>query len=433
MKTNANNLTIIVSRWTRILGLLPTLTLIISAAAFSQGTAPPLGTSANFGILAQAAITGTATIAGDVGTLSGAISGTITAPGYTVYPVNDLVVQTAITDLNAAYVDAAGQTGGSTVAGGILSGTLSPGVYILSAATPNLTGTVTLDGGGDGNAVFVFQASSTLITGAGSSVLLTNGTVWTNVFWQVGSSATLGANSVFEGTILANTSITLNAGTTIYGRLLAGAVTATGAVTANSNVLPVQLTSFVAMANRMSAELRWSTATEVNNHGFEIERRKFQGSSTLNLEPETWNRIGFVPGSGTSTSPRDYSYTDDNLSPGRYAYRIKQVDRDGMFSYYGAAEIEIGSTEKAFALETNYPNPFNPSTTIRFTLADDAPTVLRVYNMLGQSVMTLFDGNAEAGRMYQVTFDASTLPSGFYVAYLESGNRQMIQKMLLMR
>ena len=396
------------------------LALMLHSVAFSQGTAPPLGTAANFGILAQAAITGTANIDGDVGTLSGAISGTITSTG-TIYPVNDPIVVTAIADLLAGYNDAEGQTGATAVAGGLLTGTLSPGVYELSAATPNLVGTVTLDG--DANAVFIFQASSTLITGDASSVILTGGAQWINVFWQVGSSATLGANSTFEGTILANTSITLGAGATMTGRLLAGAVTATGAVTADSDVLPVQLTAFTATANRLNAVLHWSTATELNNYGFEIERR----------QSGPWANVGFVPGAGTSSAPREYSYSDNNLIPGRYAYRIKQVDMNGAFSYYGAAEIEIGSAEKTFELEANYPNPFNPSTTIRFTLANDGATLLRVYDMLGQSVMTLFDGNAEAGKMYQVTFDASGLPSGFYVAHLRSGNNQMIRKMLLTR
>ncbi|MEX2117285.1 MAG: ice-binding family protein [Bacteroidota bacterium] len=445
MKNRTENPGTVSSRGKHFLGVMLMLALMAHAVAISQGTAPPLGTSANFGILARAAITGTATITGNVGTLSGPISGTITAaPGYTVYPVNDGVVQTAITDLNAAYLNAAGQTGDSTLAGGILTGVLSPGVYILSAATPNLIDSVTLDGGGDANAVFVFQASSTLITGDGSSVILTGGTQWINVFWQVTSSATLAANSAFEGTVLANTTITLGAGATVYGRLLGGAVTTTGAVTANSDVLPVQLTSFVAMANRMSAELHWSTATEVNNYGFEVERRSVTSSGlrvagsnqheTLNTQHATeWVTIGFVPGSGTSTSPRDYSYTDKNLSPGRYAYRMKQVDMSGAFSYHGSAEVEIGLTAKKFELESNYPNPFNPTTTIQFTLADDGLASLRVYNMLGQTVMTLFDGIAEAGKLYQMTFDASRLPSGLYFARLESGRQQMMRTMVLMK
>ena len=452
MKNRIENPATVSSRGKRFLGAMLTLALMVPAVAFSQGTAPPLGTAANFGVLAQAAISGSANIDGDVGTLSGAISGTITSTG-TIYPVNDPIVVTAIADLLAGYNDADGQTGATVVAGGLLTGTLSPGVYELSAPASNLTGTVTLNGGGNPNAVFIFQASSTLITSDGSSVLLTNGAVWSNVYWQVTSSATLGASSIFEGTILANTSITLSAGATVTGRLLGGAVTGTGAVSLDSDVLPVQLVAFTATANRLNADLHWSTATELNNYGFEIERRMIsqihadaRGFKSENdgvnsadnsqftiHDSRQWLVIGFVSGSGTSTSPRDYSYTDNNLSPGRYAYRIKQVDMNGAFSYYGSAEVEIGLTAKKFELESNYPNPFNPTTTIQFTLADDGLASLRVYNMLGQTVMTLFNGIADAGKLYQMTFDASRLPSGLYFARLESGRQQMMQTMVLMK
>ncbi|MBI4427692.1 MAG: hypothetical protein HY562_01075, partial [Ignavibacteriales bacterium] len=115
--------------------------------------------------------------------------------------------------------------------------------------------------------------------------------------------------------------------------------------------LPVQLVSFSARANRLAAELLWSTESEVNNFGFEIERRSV-GSNN-------WTKVGFVIGSGTSTSAREYSHVDANVPSGRYAYRIKQIDNDGTFQYYGNAEVEIGLAAKEFRLESNYPNPFN--------------------------------------------------------------------------
>ncbi|HXG06293.1 MAG TPA: hypothetical protein VNI77_03090, partial [Nitrososphaera sp.] len=154
--------------------------------------------------------------------------------------------------------------------------------------------------------------------------------------------------------------------------------------------LPVQLTAFTAVANRLSAELRWSTATEVNNHGFEIERRTVQRSEVGGqISAGEWARVGFVPGAGTSTSPREYTFIDAGLEPGRYAYRIKQVDNDGAFTYYSAAEVEIGAAPKAFTLHPNYPNPFNPSTSIEFTIPEDGFATLKVFNLLGQEVATL--------------------------------------------
>jgi len=196
-----------------------------------------------------------------------------------------------------------------------------------------------------------------------------------------------------------------------------------------TNPLPVQLKSFSAATNRLSSELHWSTATETNNYGFEIERKAVSSQ----LSAISWQKVGFVAGAGTSTSPKEYSYVDASVSPGRYAYRLKQVDNGGTFSYSGSAEVEIGLAAKEFKLESNYPNPFNPSTTIAFTLADDGKATLKVFNMLGQEVATLFDGEAQAGRIQQVKFDASRLPSGLYFAKLESGKQQMLRKMVLMK
>jgi hypothetical protein len=193
-----------------------------------------------------------------------------------------------------------------------------------------------------------------------------------------------------------------------------------------SSTLPVQLVNLSVSANRLDASLRWSTATETNNHGFEIERRN-------SVEAGVWAKVGFVPGSGTSSSPREYSYIDNGLAPGRYAYRIKQVDNDGTFTYYSAAEVEVGLTAKVFALESNYPNPFNPSTNIAFSIPQDGKVSLKVFNILGQEVAVLFDGFAEAGKLYQRTFDASALPTGLYFSRLESADGSLMRKMMLVK
>jgi hypothetical protein len=189
--------------------------------------------------------------------------------------------------------------------------------------------------------------------------------------------------------------------------------------------LPVQMVSFTAASNRLDASLRWSTATETNNYGFEIERR--------NVGASEWSKVGFVRGAGTSTSPRDYSYVDAGLAPGRYAYRVKQIDSDGSSAYAGNAEVEVGVASKVLALEPNYPNPFNPSTQIQFTVPENGHVTLKVYNMVGQEVATLFNQVAEAGRIQQVSFDASQLPTGMYFSRLEYGNQQVVRKMLFVK
>lgn len=189
--------------------------------------------------------------------------------------------------------------------------------------------------------------------------------------------------------------------------------------------LPVEVTSFTAsMQSASSAMLSWSTATEVNNSGFEIERRTEVSS--------TWAKAGFVSGAGTSNSPKEYSFIDRALASGRYSYRLKQIDNDGSFRYYGTeAIVEVGAAPRILKLDANYPNPFNPTTSINFTIAKDGKAALRVYNVLGEEVAVLFNGDARAGQIYHATFNAGRLPSGLYFARLESGNSQMVQKMLL--
>lgn len=194
-----------------------------------------LGNAYNFAVLAGSGITntGTTTITGDVGTFpttteTGFGSVTITGTNH----AGDGVTQNAKTDLVTAYNDAAGRTPTIPIVADLGGQTLTPGVY-NSASSIGLTGTVTLDAQGNPDAVFIFQAGSTLTTAGSSTVALTNGAQACNVFWQIGSSATLGTNSTFRGTAIALTSITLTTGATVDGRVLAR----NGAVTMDTNVI----------------------------------------------------------------------------------------------------------------------------------------------------------------------------------------------------
>ena len=199
--------------------------------------------------------------------------------------------------------------------------------------------------------------------------------------------------------------------------------------------LPVELTSFTAKTTNSSATLHWQTATEMNNYGFEIERRMtsplsppYQGGDVRG----GWQKIGFVQGAGTSNAPREYNFTDQRLSSGRFVYRLKQIDNDGSFKYSQEAEVTI-VVPKVFALSQNYPNPFNPSTTINFTLAEDSHVSLRVFDMLGREVQTLVNGEMKAGEVHNVLFDASKLSSGLYFYRLETGKNSLVKKLVLMK
>jgi hypothetical protein len=229
-------------------GLLPVLlTVLVGGVIVYAATAPSLQTASNFAILAGSGITDTtpSVIVGDVGssptTSNGVTGAEVTGTNYTA---GSAVVDQAKLDLTAAYTNAAGQVSTTAISADLGGQTLTSGVYQDNGAPASLslTGTLTLNAQGDPNAVFIFKSASTLTTAASSQISLINGAQACNVFWQVGSSATLGTNSVFKGNILALTSITDNGGSTIAGRLLArnGAVTLNNTrVTKASCVAPV--------------------------------------------------------------------------------------------------------------------------------------------------------------------------------------------------
>lgn len=223
--------------FTRRFALLTALgaSLTLAAGASAAQPAVGLGTAGSFAVLAGSTVTntGSTVVNGDLGVSPGtAITGF--PPGTVNGTVHaaDAVAAQAESDTTTAYDDAAGRTPASSVSGDLGGSVLAPGVY-KSSSSLGLTGDVTLDAQGDAGAVFIFQVSSALTTASSSRVLLANGADACNVFWQIGSSATLGTNSSFKGTILALTSITLNTGATVDGRTLAR----NGAVTLDDNTL----------------------------------------------------------------------------------------------------------------------------------------------------------------------------------------------------
>ena len=181
------------------------------------------------------------------------------------------------------------------------------------------------------------------------------------------------------------------------------------AATWNISIIPVELTSFTASATGTNVKLLWETATELNNSGFSIER-KSTGSDYM--------EIGFVPGFGTTTEPKSYSFNDQNLRSGVYTYRLKQIDFDGSFTYSNEVEVEV-IAPKEFSLDQNYPNPFNPSTKITFSLATDSKVTLKVFDVIGQEVASLINQNLTAG-VHNVDFNAAGINSGVYFYRIEA-------------
>ncbi|MBS1552537.1 MAG: T9SS type A sorting domain-containing protein [Bacteroidetes bacterium] len=187
--------------------------------------------------------------------------------------------------------------------------------------------------------------------------------------------------------------------------------------------LPVELASFTAVSNRNTVTLNWSTATETNNAGFDIERKTVNSTE--------WTKVGNVAGSGNSTEIRNYTFTD-RANTGKFNYRLKQIDVNGHFEYFNlSSEIEVG-VPNSFDMSQNYPNPFNPSTKINYDLPVDGKVSIILYDLTGRQVANLVNEVKTAG-YYTVSFNASNLASGMYFYRITAGNFVSTKKMVLVK
>jgi hypothetical protein len=194
-----------------------------------------------------------------------------------------------------------------------------------------------------------------------------------------------------------------------------------GAYTTTDPV-PVELTSLSASVAGNAVTLNWTTATETNNSGFEVQKAD---------QNKNWERVGFVEGKGTTSETQSYSFVDNSVNSGVYYYRLLQVDFDGTTELSQEVEVNVNMPVE-FELAQNYPNPFNPTTNIQFSLPEASSVNLVVYNLLGQEVATLANGFMEAG-IHKVNFDAANLNTGLYVYKLEANDFVATKKMMLMK
>ncbi len=188
--------------------------------------------------------------------------------------------------------------------------------------------------------------------------------------------------------------------------------------------LPVELTSFTALASAGKVNLNWTTASEINNSGFEIER-SFDGNSFFT--------VGYVKGNGTTTEPRSYSFIDNIEANGTQTiyYRLKQVDYNGSFEYSDIVSV-VFDLPTEYALGQNYPNPFNPSTKIKYSVPQNGLVSIIVYDLTGQVVATLLNEVKEAGN-YELNFNAAGLSSGVYFYKMISENFTQVKKMSILK
>jgi hypothetical protein len=188
----------------------------------------------------------------------------------------------------------------------------------------------------------------------------------------------------------------------------------------DESMLSVKMESLSANQNHNNVIISWSTSSEINNLGFDIERK---------VNNSVYIKIGFIQGKGTTTVKQSYSFTDNNLASGSYTYRIKQIDVNGSVHYLKEINVEVGMPS-IFSLEQNYPNPFNPATTIKYQLPKAGFVTLKIYDILGREVAILVKENQNVGR-YSVDFNASKLSSGVYIYELRTRDFNSCKKMIL--
>jgi photosystem II stability/assembly factor-like uncharacterized protein len=186
--------------------------------------------------------------------------------------------------------------------------------------------------------------------------------------------------------------------------------------------VPVELTSFAASVSDRNVTLNWATATEINNRGFEVQRKSSTGDFVS---------VAFIDGRGTIQQPQSYTYIDKNVEFGKYTYRLKQVDFNGLFSYSDPIEVDARIPAK-FGLNQNYPNPFNPTTTISYEIAKETVVSLKVYDVIGNEIATLVNETKAPGT-YDVIFDASKLSNGVYLYKIHAGNFTATKKLILIK
>jgi len=263
-------------------------------------------------------------------------------------------------------------------------------------AAPVVNGNLTaLAGGG----VYVYGAAPAFPTNAG------NNNYWSDVIFA-SSSYTFTLTNIVDGA----------------GCIATGAPIQTLNVTSvDCSTLPVSLLSFSATPVDNKISLRWSTSSEINNLGFELQR-SIDGNGG-------WSAITFVNGAGTSNSTRNYSYVDENLTARRYYYRLKQIDIDQRFTYSAIVSAVLDGSE-SFRLQQNFPNPFRGETVIRFTLPQKTKVNLSLFDMNGRLVKTLVDGSKDSGT-HAVTVNSGVLTSGMYFYKIQADGFTEVKKMTI--
>ena len=431
--------------------------LMVPTDAFSQSPAPvELGSAGPFAVLGGSTVTSTGNtiITGDIGLDPGtAVEGF--PPGIVngAIHIGDTEAVNGKADLTTAYNDAAGRTTNPiSVAGNLGGQTLPPGLYKSTSSLEISSGNLTLDGGGDPNAVWIFQMAATLTVTSDLQVVLSGEAQAANVFWQVGSSATIGTNAAFSGTILADQSVTLETGASLNGRALAriAAVTLDNNAVTVPTLAPVEDGEVTLTLPDRQADPNVPVHIPVTTDDIDGEE-VFSYEFTVTFDPDvvTLDRIEkigtlsenavvvFMSGTGTisvsatsataiagsgpiilltgrshDSGSSDLTFADLTFNDGTPI----GIGIDGSIQLgIGLSTDDSDQLPASFALLGNYPNPFNPSTTILFDLPESAEISIQLFDLLGRQVMSRPPTTVHAGADRGVQIEGSSLSSGTYI------------------
>jgi len=334
------------------------------------------------------------------------------------------VIDVMLDDAGAMYVNLrAGTTRDGTSAGGIstekynIAGRTTPVTRADSVWSVKFTGSRPVGIGINRGSNLASNADDKLYVSASEgnygvfqiSDISTNAPVKTPIF-KPGADISSRADITVD--VVGNVILFENSTEHVYFVAPPGAASYTTPAIDQVNVttpLPVELASFTVSVVNNGVELNWTTASETNNYGFEVQR----GADEKNFQ-----RIGFVAGNGTTTAQHSYKFADRDLAAATYYYRLKQIDTDGTVTFSDIVRADLATVVREYALQQNYPNPFNPTTTIAFSLKEDGFVKLRLFNMLGQQVVELVNGQLKAGP-HTAILDARNLSSGTYLYILE--------------
>jgi hypothetical protein len=393
--------------------------LCFSNANFGQ--APNFGAASNFALFTAVGAlnnTGASIVTGDVGTNVGIFNafptGTLIGQIHAADPVS---AQAAI-DLNSVYGYLNSITCDSVI-GTILGNNqiLCPNVYCLGGASV-LNGNLLLDGQGNSNSVFIFKINGVLSSGVSSHVVLINGAVMENVYWQINGAVDLGDSSVFRGTIVANGALNLLERASLFGK----ALSISGAINLNHNIvdigtgipLPVELVSFKAECVNVNTDITWVTATETNNVFFTLE---------FSTDAVTWIVIKQMNGAVNSSSTINYIYTDLISHQGVSYYRLKQTDIAGSFTYSNIIEIENCNIVKTKLSVNFYPNP--STGIVHFTINANQEKIISI------NIYTVFGKQIYTANSNQSNIDFSDFEAGIYYAKFNTNENSMTKKIVI--